>query len=286
MLANINGVKLFFDIEGLQYLPDGPIMRERPVCFALHGGPGGDHSHFMPAFSYLTKAAQIVYIDHRGCGRSGPAPIETCSLAQNTDDIEALRQYLGLGKIYVIGHSYGGMVAQKYMLEYQENLYGAILIATAPSHRTFDSLPGELERRASPEQKAFAEELIAGKLNGPDDFKKYMKLMGNLYNYKYDPAEANDGYERGIFNIDIQGYQFKNELSTFDFVPQLKEVTCPVQLFAGIEDFITPPAQTEEIAAAIKHAETHIMQESSHSVYTDRPETLDMMIDFIQRNFV
>ena len=118
MYANVNGVKLFFDIEGKEYVPDGPVLRRRPVCFVLHGGPGGDHTHFLPACSALTDTMQLIYVDHRCCGRSGPAPIETCTMEQNADDVDALRQYLGLDKVFVFGHSYGGMVAQAYALRH------------------------------------------------------------------------------------------------------------------------------------------------------------------------
>ena len=73
MFAEVNGVKLFFDIEGKEYVPDGPVMRRRPVCFVLHGGPGGDHTHFLPCVSELTDTMQLIYVDHRGCGRSAAA---------------------------------------------------------------------------------------------------------------------------------------------------------------------------------------------------------------------
>lgn len=41
MYAQVNGIKLFFDVEGAGFVPEGPIMRGKPVCFVLHGGPGG-----------------------------------------------------------------------------------------------------------------------------------------------------------------------------------------------------------------------------------------------------
>ena len=60
MFAKVNGYKIFFDVEGLQFVPDGPVMREKPVCLVLHGGPGADHTHFMPDLSPLSEICQLI----------------------------------------------------------------------------------------------------------------------------------------------------------------------------------------------------------------------------------
>ncbi|MEH2624379.1 hypothetical protein V1292_002434 [Bradyrhizobium sp. AZCC 1719] len=51
MHVPVNGVRLFFDVEGAKFVPDGPVMREIPVVLMLHGGPGFDHSIYRPAYS-------------------------------------------------------------------------------------------------------------------------------------------------------------------------------------------------------------------------------------------
>ena len=70
MRANIRDTEIYFDIEGAALVPDGDRMRERPVALVLHGGPGGDHTGFKPSFSPLAAHMQLVYVDHRGQGRS------------------------------------------------------------------------------------------------------------------------------------------------------------------------------------------------------------------------
>jgi pimeloyl-ACP methyl ester carboxylesterase len=62
----VNGVRLFFDVEGAKLVPDGPDMREKPTLLLLHGGPGFDHSIYKPAYSALTDMAQVIYLDQRG----------------------------------------------------------------------------------------------------------------------------------------------------------------------------------------------------------------------------
>lgn len=77
----VNGVRLFFDIEGAKLVPDGPVMREKPTLLMLHGGPGSDHSIYRPAYSGLADIVQVVYLDHRGNGRSEDGPRESWNLA-------------------------------------------------------------------------------------------------------------------------------------------------------------------------------------------------------------
>ena len=69
MYAHVNGVKLFFDIEGGGFRPAGHEMSRKPVLFLLHGGPGADHTAFRPFLHPLADDFQLVFIDHRGNGR-------------------------------------------------------------------------------------------------------------------------------------------------------------------------------------------------------------------------
>ena len=59
MHITVNGARLFFDVDGAGLVPDGPAMRQRPTLVLLHGGPGGDHSTFKPAFDGLRDVAQL-----------------------------------------------------------------------------------------------------------------------------------------------------------------------------------------------------------------------------------
>ena len=104
MYAEMDGTRLFFDVDGPQWVPDGGQMRQRPVLLLLHGGPGGDHGSFKKIVGQLRDVAQLVYLDHRGSGRSDPVEIADCTLDNNIDDVERLRRHLGLESISVLGY--------------------------------------------------------------------------------------------------------------------------------------------------------------------------------------
>lgn len=105
------GVRLYVDIDGCGLVPDGPAMRDKPTLILLHGGPGFDHSSFKPVFGQLADAAQVVYVDHRGHGRSDRRPPQEWNLDTFADDLVRLCAVLGIEKPVVLGQSYGGFVA-------------------------------------------------------------------------------------------------------------------------------------------------------------------------------
>lgn len=290
MYAKINGVKLFFDVEGKQYVPDGHIMRKKPVCFLLHGGPGLSHYHFLPAFCALADTMQLVFIDHRRCGLSGDAPIETCSMEQNADDAEALRQYLGLDKIFVLGTSYGGMVAQKYALKYQEHLHGLILGCTSPNHRYFETSPKVVKRRGTPEQVEYGRRFNEqGDVHSIEDMREFMKTFGSLYHVKYDKEACDAAADRAIYSPEVIVHQrgADGEMRRFDFLPQLHTIKVPTLVLAAKEDHAIPPEHSIEIANEIPQAELVIIPESGHEFGDDRPDIAFPAIrSFVKRNYV
>lgn len=105
---------------------------------------------------------QLVYFDHRGQGRSARGAKETYTLNNNVEDMEALRQYLGLEKIVVIGSSYGGMVALSYAIRYPQHVSHLIVIATAANSRFLTRAKEILAERGTEEQKVIAQRLWDG----------------------------------------------------------------------------------------------------------------------------
>jgi hypothetical protein len=107
--AAVNGVKLWYESEGYG-----------PALVLIAGGPGLSHSYFHPCFSVLATSFRIIYFDAFGTGKSDRAhDLHEYSFSRDVENLEGLRKALGLGKINVLGHSYGGMVAQAYALRWR-----------------------------------------------------------------------------------------------------------------------------------------------------------------------
>src|SRR5277367_5431577 len=122
----------FIDSRGvlIYYMTVG---RGAPLVI-VHGGPGASHDYFLPYLLPLARHNRLVFIDERGSGKSQKLEDPAGYTVENmVEDVEAVRQGLVLGKISLLGHSYGGVLAQAYALKYQNNLTHLILCSTFPS---------------------------------------------------------------------------------------------------------------------------------------------------------
>src|SRR5712675_3339362 len=89
----------------------------------LHGGPGADHSDFLPALKPLARRCQLVLIDERGSGRSERlSDPKRYTLDWMVKDIERVRQHLRLRQLLVLGHSFGGILAQAYAVRHPKRV--------------------------------------------------------------------------------------------------------------------------------------------------------------------
>jgi proline iminopeptidase len=276
MRASIRGTEIYFDIEGMGLVPEGTRMIERPAAFVIHGGPGGDHTGFKPGFSPLAQHMQLVYFDHRGQGRSGKADPASYTLDENVEDMEALRQYLGLGPIISIGTSYGGMVAMAHAARYPSSVSHLVLLVTA-AHAGFNARAAEIvAARGTAEQQDIAAMLWAGTLDTPEKLRRYYDVMGPLYARSHDAQKAGTARDRGILSPEALNRAFApgGFLRRFDLRPELKNITAPTLIIGGQHDWICAPEFSAEIHQLIPGSKLQIFEHSSHSIRADEPERL------------
>ncbi|MCW3477115.1 alpha/beta fold hydrolase [Limobrevibacterium gyesilva] len=287
MRARIRDTEIYFDIEGAGLVPNGTRMREKPPAFVLHGGPGGDHTGFKPGMSPLAEKMQLVYVDHRGQGRSAKGDPATYTLDENVEDLEALRRHLGLGPVVTIGTSYGGMVAMAYAARYPASVSHLVLIVTA-AHAGFNARARQIvAERGTPEQKSVCDQLWAGELDTVEKLRRYYDVMGPLYSRKFDPVAAAASRARGSLTPEALNRAFApgGFLQSFDLRPELSAITAPTLILAGRHDWICPPEFSEEIHRLIPGSDLRIFEESSHSIRGDEPQALlDAIAGFIVYN--
>jgi pimeloyl-ACP methyl ester carboxylesterase len=262
------GVRLFVDIEGPGLVPDGPSMREKPTLVLLHGGPGYDHSGFKPLFSRLADLAQIVYVDHRGHGRSDRRPPAEWTLDTFADDVVRLCDALGLVKPVVLGQSFGGFVAQRYLARHPAHPAKVILSSTS-HHMGLDRKLAMFERLGGPEARRAA----AAFWSDPNaqTWADYNRVCMRLYNTTPQDAGAR---QRIVFNTDILFASAGGEQRTMDLRPGLAKVQCPVLVMAGDADPVTPIEDAQEIVAALPREWVQFERFANvgHGPWRDDPE--------------
>jgi pimeloyl-ACP methyl ester carboxylesterase len=281
MFVTVNGIRLHFDVDGAKLVPEGPRLRERPTLLLLHGGPGGDHSTFKPAFAPLTEVAQLIYLDHRAQGRSERGPKEAWNLAQWGDDVRAFCEALGIEKPIVLGYSFGGIVAQAYATRHPEHPGKLILYSTTPKVDR-QEIYGVFERLGGARARAVAE--ARWQTPSPASMVAYRDVCSPLYNRR---AKPNPDAPARVLRNDEVALHFAGpdkESARFDFREALARIACPTLVVAGEDDPITPISRSEEIARRLP---PHLVRfarfaNAGHGVHNDDPAAaMSLLRDFI-----
>jgi len=263
------GVRLFVDIEGPSLVPDGPGMREKPTLVLLHGGPGYDHSGFKPAFSRLADIAQIVYYDHRGHGRSDRRPRDEWTLDTFADDVVRLCDALGIVKPIVLGQSFGGFVAQRYIARHPAHPSKVVLSSTSP-HLGLERKLAMFDRLGGPQ----AREMASAFWRAPSaaTWADYSRVCKPHYNTVMPPND--DATQRIVFNEEILFASASGEQQTMNLLPGLANAQCPVLVMAGELDPVCPLADAQAIAAALppRWGRLATFARSGHGAWRDEPD--------------
>ena len=268
MRAKVGDVNLFFDVEGAKLRPDGSKMREVPTVLLLHGGPGFDHSNFKPDFSRLAEIAQVVYLDHRGNGRSDRGDRKKWNLENWGDDVRAFCDVLEIQHPIVVGVSFGGMVAMSYASRHPDHPAKLVLSSTAARLRTdrslamFEQLGGAEVRETA--RKFFDEP-------GPATVEEFQKKCFPVYNRTPMGPEFT---KRAVTNFDLTFEFFRNESRSFNLLPGLAQIKCPTLIAAGVHDPITPLDDSKDIAAAMSPgvARLEVFDNAGHGAHRDQPD--------------
>jgi pimeloyl-ACP methyl ester carboxylesterase len=270
----VNGVRLYFDVEGAGLVPDGATMRPKPTLLLLHGGPGFDHSIYKPAFSALADVAQVVFLDHRGNGRSESGAPESWTLAQWGDDVHAFCQTLGIARPIVLGVSFGGTVALAYATRHAAHPGKLVLISTEAAAGThIERRIALFEKFGGPKLGALARRRF---LEGHPDqasIESWRRLAFPLYTRT--PRDPDVG-RRTLSRPDVLHWYTRpgGEAHTFDMMRALSAIRCPTLVVGGEDDPMTPIECQADIATALPAGLVRFGRFANcrHAVVPDAPE--------------
>ncbi|WP_010097977.1 alpha/beta fold hydrolase [Ornithinibacillus scapharcae] len=233
-----DGLALFYDQEGTG-----------TPCIFLHGGPGYWSKSFQHFTSgTLTKEIKMIYLDQRGCGRSELADNGDYSLERLLLDLEELRVHLQIDKWYVMGHSFGGLLATNYAHQYPEHVMGLIL-SNATLH---------LKESFSAQIHKGRELLELSKVDISADIATLVELffgtaqalieMDLFYKLQYQSLTAKEKVD--LIDVDFssngefQQYIFSSEEFFQDFRKLTSSISTPVFVLSGkYDDAIGPEHQ-------------------------------------------
>jgi proline iminopeptidase len=262
------------------------------VVLLLNGGPGLPCDYLREAHSFLADHGyRVVAFDQLGCGASDrPTDPALWTIARYVEEVEAVRQALGLGAVHLLGHSWGGWLAIDYALVYPDALKSLILADTVGD---MPHLISELERlRASlgPETVAM---MYRHEAEGTYDHPEYMAAV-TLLNYRHVcrlsdwPAPIKrslDDWNMGPYAT-MQGpneFLYIGNLKDWNRIPDMGRIAAPSLIVCGQHDELTP-ACALRMKLALPDAELKVFPNSSHMPFYEEPAAYyPVLLDFLAR---
>ncbi len=269
MDVEVRGARLWFDVDGPVLVPDGPEMRERPTVVLLHGGPGSfDHSYFKPDFERLSHAAQVVYLDLRGHGRSEWGDPASWSFETCADDVRDFCDTLGIVRPVVYGHSLGGFVAMLYAARHPGHP-GALVLQSTVCRFDLGRLVENFRRVGGDEVAAVVERVYGGDSSSVTDteWAPCWRLFGPWVTGEEEQARTMVNRELNAPGLDL--------MRGFDALDQLPRIDCPTLVCVGELDPATPVAAAREIAENLPEGipRLEVVEGAGHFPWKDVPES-------------
>jgi proline iminopeptidase len=265
--AHVNGVRLYFDVDGAGLVPDGTAMRERPTVILVHGGPGFDHAGYKPTFDGLTDVAQLVYYDQRGQGRSDRGTPADWNLDRWADDLRGLCDALGIVRPIIFGQSFGGMVAMAYAARHPEHP-GKLVFSSTSARMDY---PRMFAKFGSHGDDIGAIATAFWSTPSAETWAPYSQRA--MHAYQRTPRDADSG-ARTIYTPEVLFHFAGAEQQTMNLLPGLARIRCPTLVIGGEEDPVCPIETQVEIAAAVPAAHVRFERFAGcgHGVYRDDPD--------------
>lgn len=265
------------------------IGRGTPLLI-VHGGPGASHDYFLPYLLPLARSHKLIFIDERGSGKSEKLEDPAGYTVENmVEDVEAVRQGLALGKVALLGHSYGGVLAQAYALKYQANLTSLILCSTFYSTREMNEVFQRQLAAMSPELRYRIDKLERAGLFGkgkvyeqnryPTDYMIAAWGEGYFpYLYQRRPDPNYDPIANGIMSWDLYRemwgshgeFVIDGNLKSVEYGDKLASIKVPTLITAGDHDECEP-SQSREMQEKITGSQLVIFPQSGHMTFVDQP---------------
>lgn len=271
-LVELNGTNLYCNVIG----SGEPIV-------VLHGGPGLDHTYFLPHLESLSEHYQLIFYDQRGGGQSS-IDIDTSSVSMQNfvADLEAVRSHFGIEKINILGHSFGGLIAMHYAIKYPDNLKSLMLISPVPPTSEMFQSASLLDAAnfTAEDSTEFSNIMISEAMaNGePGAIEQLMRLTfkRQFFNPSYVDSLRLSITENFMTTSGLlRGLQ--DDLIDFDLTEGLSKITAPTLIMYG-DNEAAYKVSNDILYSSIPHSQNWVIQDCGHFTFIEKKEEFERII--------
>jgi proline iminopeptidase len=266
--AKLNGLKLWYRVSG-----------QGPVCLMPTPGWGPSSDLYFRTLKPLEKSFTIVYFDTRGTGRSDrPKAATEYTWVHLVADLDALRAHLKQDRVWMMGHSEGGMQIMHYACRYPDRVRGLILLATMAVMRPADpSIIARAMRRK--DEPWFPEVMKAYQVGLPKTDEEMAVQQKKLLPILWaDPARIEKHQEHFAatsMSIEARRGTEASRSQGFDLTAELRRVRAPALIVAGDKDILCPPAAARQIHLSLPNSKLLLMEDCGHFPWLEQAAEFD-----------
>jgi proline iminopeptidase len=259
----------------------------------LHGGPGFTHDYFECFEDFLPQAGiEFYYYDQLGCGNSDiPSDTSLWNIPRYVEEVEQVRIGLGLDNFYLIGHSWGGMLAMEYLQKYQKHVKGTVISDMTAGIKEYKTYMEQLKNKFFSKQdlKTYDSLDLLGKYDSP----KYQELLMNkLYSQiicRLNPwpeplMRSFKKYNSSIY-IQMEGideFHITGNFKNWEIWDRLPNILVPTLIIGGMNEGMNPDDFKRE-GKLIPNSRTYLCPNGSHlCMYDDQQNYFNNLIAFLK----
>jgi proline iminopeptidase len=271
---NAGGASIWYEVRNAGMTP----------LVVLNGGPGFDHNYLLTsdAWDKLAAHRSVVLYDQRGTGRSGELkPGQSCTLADQVADLEALRAKLGVERMDLFGHSWGGFLAMAYALRYPQHVAHIVLCdSSAPKWNDTDEILKQLFPEAT--ERREQDDALAAIGDGAASGAAVKEYLSMLFVSSRKRDEFLASASQLHFNPAVN-QALNSDVAKVDMGPMLGRLKMPVLVLNGRFDANVAPSTAWKIHKAIPGSRFEVFEQSGHLPFVEEPDAFVRSVErFLQ----
>lgn len=283
--------------EGTIAVPGGTVWFKRVgggaglPLLVIHGGPGLPHS-YLRSLERLADEREVIFWDQLGCGNSEcPPNSELWTMERSVAEMDAVVQGLGLNRFHIFGNSWGGMLAQQYVLDVPSAAASLTISNSIASIPQFTQMVARLKSELDPAIQSAIERHEAAGTTRSAEYQNAIRVWNETYLCRVRPwpTELLGAFQNmgsAIFETMFgpSDFHIVGTIRNWDVFDRLPEIALPTLVLAGRFDECVPEhmlAMHERIGGS----RFELFESSAHMPFIEEPDKFDsVMGDFLRRH--
>lgn len=283
------GYETWYRIAGI-----GEAPGKLPLL-ALHGGPGASHDYLESLDAITATGRRVIYYDQLGCGNSsivGKHP-EMWTVPLYVEEIDVVRQALGLERIHLLGQSWGGMLAMEYMIRQPQGIASLTIASSPASMIQWVAEANRLRKQLPPDVQATLDKHEAENTTDHPDYVAATQVFYDKHVCRTipNPPYVKKSFEKMGVNPEVYNtmngpneFHVVGTLKTWDIIDQLPKIKAPTLVTSGKHDEATPLI-SGTVYTGIPGARWVPFDNSSHMAHVEEAERyMQVLGDWLAEN--